>query len=70
METKAGGSIEKYEARFVAKGFKQIQGIDYSETFAPTSNSETFRIILSLAAEENFTLRKSDVKSAYLHPEI
>ena len=70
VKTKADGSIEKYKARYVAKGFKQIEGIDYSETFAPTSNPETFRIILSLAAKENFTLRQMDVKSAYLHPEI
>ena len=70
VKTKADGSIEKYKARYVAKGFKQIEGIDYSETFAPTSKPETFRTILSLAAKENFTLRQLDVKSAYLHPEI
>ena len=70
MKTKADGSIEKYEARYVAKGFKQIEGIDYAETFAPTSKPETFRLILSLAAKEHFTLRQMDVKSAYLHPQI
>ena len=70
VKTKADGSIEKYKARYVAKNFKQIEGIDYSETFAPTSKPETFLIILSLAAKENFTLRQMDVKLAYLHPEI
>ena len=70
IKTKANGSLEKYKARFVAKGFKQIEGIDYSETFAPTSKPETFRLILSLAAKENLTLRQMDVKSAYLHSKI
>ena len=70
VKTKADGSLEKYKARYVAKGFKQIEGTDYSETFAPTSKPETFRLILSLAARENFILRQMDVKSAYLHPEI
>ena len=70
VKTKADGSLEKYKARYVAKGFKQIEGTEYSETFAPTSKPETFRFILSLAAKENFVLRQMDVKSAYLHPEI
>ena len=51
------------------KGFKQNEGIDYSETFAPTSKPETVRLILSLAATENFTLRQMVVKSAYSHPQ-
>ena len=54
MKTNADGGIEKYKARYIVKGFKQIEGIDYSETFAPTSKLETFRIILSLAAKENY----------------
>ena len=70
VKTKDDGSLVKYKARYVAKGFKQIEGTDNSETFAPTSKPETFRLILSLAAKENFVLRQMDVKSAYLHPEI
>ena len=55
---------------YFAKGFKQIDGVDYGDTFAPTSKPETFRFILSLAAKENFTLKQMDVKSAYLHPKV
>ena len=70
IKTKADGSLEKYKARYVAKGFEQIEGTDYGETFAPTSEPDTCRLILPLAAKENFTLRRMDVNSAYLHPEI
>ena len=70
IKTKADGRPEKYKARYIAKRFKQIEGTNYSETFAPTSKPEIFRLSLSIAAKENFTLRQMDVKSAYLHPEI
>ena len=43
-KTKGDGSLEKYNARYVAKSFNQIDGIDYSETFPPRSKPETFRL--------------------------
>ena len=61
IKIKANGSLEKDKARYVAKGFKQTEGIDYAESFAPSSKPESSR----LAAKENFTLRQMDIKSAY-----
>ena len=46
----ADGSIEKYKARFVARGFSQKEGIDYEETFAPIAIYNSIRSVLSLAA--------------------
>ena len=45
----ADGSVEKYKARFVSRGFSQIEGIDYEETFAPVAQYSSIRTILSLS---------------------
>ena len=44
------GSIEKYKARFVARGFSQKEGIDYEETFSPIARYTSIISLLSLAA--------------------
>ena len=44
------GSIEKYKARFVARGFTQKEGIDYDETFVHVAKYTTIRTIISFAA--------------------
>jgi hypothetical protein len=47
----ADGSVEKHKARFVAKGFSQVEGIDYEETFAPVARYSSIRSILALSAD-------------------
>ena len=44
------GSVEKYKARFVARGFSQKEGIDYEETFAPVARYTSIRAIISPAS--------------------
>ena len=46
----ADSSIEKYKARFVARGFSQKEGIDYEETFAPVARYTSIRSVLALDA--------------------
>jgi hypothetical protein len=43
----ANGSIEKYKARFVARGFSQKKGIDYEETFAPVARYTSIRTVIA-----------------------
>ena len=54
----AYGSIEKYKARFVARGFSQKEGIDYEETFAPVARYTYIRTIISLAFNMKWKLSK------------
>jgi hypothetical protein len=44
------GSVEKYKVRFVAKGFSQVEGIDYKETFSHVSQYTSIHTIISLGA--------------------
>jgi hypothetical protein len=46
----ADGSVEKCKAIFVAKGFSQVKGINYDETFAPVARYLFVRVILAISA--------------------
>jgi hypothetical protein len=66
----ADGSVEKYKARFVARGFSQKEGIDYDEIFAPVARYSSIRTIISLAAVFGWKLHQMDVKTAFLNGEV
>ena len=63
----ADGRIEKYNGRFMARGFSQKEGIDYEETFAPVSIYTSIRSVLSLAAVMKWKIHQRDVKIAFLN---
>lgn len=59
-----------YKARYVAKGYSQVAGIDYNETFSPTADMTSVRVLMQLTAQYNLELHQMDVKTAYLHAPI
>ena len=61
------GNIEKYKAKFIARGFSQKEGEDYDDIFAPIARYTTIRSIVALAASQGWTLHQIDVKIAFLH---
>jgi len=60
-------SIDKYKARFVARGFSQQEGEDYDETFTPVSRYASIRAIISLATSMGWSLHQMDVKTSFLN---
>ena len=64
------GSIEKYKARFVARGFSQKEGINYEETFAPVARYTSIRTVLSLASNMKWKLHQMDVNMTFLNEVI
>ena len=61
---------EKFKARYVAKGYSQIENIDYKETFSPTAKITSIRMLAQIAVEENLILHQMDFKTAYLNADI
>ncbi|GJZ16866.1 retrovirus-related pol polyprotein from transposon TNT 1-94 [Tanacetum coccineum] len=64
------GVVIKNKARLVAQGYRQEEGIDYDETFAPVARLEAIRIFLAYAAYMGFMVYQMDVKSAFLNGKI
>lgn len=64
------GSVNKYKARLVVKGYVQRHGVDFDEVFAPVACIETVRFIIALAASNQWEIHHLDVKTAFLHGEL
>jgi len=60
----------RYKARLVIKGYEQIRGVDFDETYAPVGKLITLRYLLSFAAQNSYKIDHLDVVTAFLNPEI
>ncbi|GJY12276.1 retrovirus-related pol polyprotein from transposon TNT 1-94 [Tanacetum coccineum] len=64
------GDVLKNKSRLVDKGYRQEEGIDFKESFAPVARIEAIRIFIANAASKNMTIYQMDVKTAFLNGEL
>ena len=64
------GSIERYKARLVDKGYSQQYGQDYDETFSPVVRFESLRTLLALAVQDGLCVQQLDITTAFLNGEL
>ena len=64
------GHAERYKCRLVAQGYKQAQGIDYHETFAPVARFGSIRTLLAIAAKRKMHVHQMDVHTAFLNGKL
>jgi hypothetical protein len=62
--------VTRNKARIVAKGYLQVEGLVFDETYAPVARLESIRILLAYATYHDFKLYQMDVKSAFLNGQI
>ncbi|XP_073153942.1 uncharacterized protein [Henckelia pumila] len=67
---KSDGTIEKYKARMVIKGYHKREGLDYFDTYSPVTRITSIRVILSIAALRNLEVHQIDVKTAFLNGDL
>ncbi|KAK8661374.1 hypothetical protein V6N13_090979 [Hibiscus sabdariffa] len=69
-KTDMDGNVQTYKGRLVAKGFRQIHGVDYDETFSPVAMFKSIRILLAVAAFHDYEIWQMDVKTAFLNGKL
>ncbi|KAK8951402.1 hypothetical protein KSP39_PZI004749 [Platanthera zijinensis] len=64
------GTMDRYKARLISKGFTQTYEVDYFDTFSPMARLSTIRVLLSVAVNRDWPISQLDVKNAFLYGDL
>ena len=64
------GSDINYKSSLVSKGFSQVHGVDYTETFASDAKMDSIRLVLFIVVSKQLEVHHMDVKSVFLHGDL
>lgn len=70
MKENPDGTINKYKARLMVKGFLQTPRLDFKETFSIVVKAATIKIILTLAVNNGWMLRQVDINNVFLNGDL
>ena len=70
IKTNSYGSIKRFKARSVSKGYSQQYGMDYEETFAPVTKMTPVRTLIVVVSVQQWCISQLDVKNAFLNGDL
>lgn len=70
VKAKTDGTLDKLKAQLIVRGFEQLAGVDYVETFSPVVKFSTIRLIFTLVASKGWTIQQIDVNNVFLNGDL